>query len=78
MEIFRTRAPSGEIHAEEEDVAPAAVRKIHPHWSGFMKERIESGCFLEQCGYNAQWMVGWMPGPEHPLVSPTARTLART
>ena len=60
----------GEIHAEEKDIAPAAVRKVHADGRAFAKNRIAAGGRreLQKFRANSQRNVGRMARPEHPLV----------
>ena len=63
----------GAIHPEEEDVAPAGMRQIHPDRRRFLEER-ERGHrpgrpAPEQLGADAERVVVGMADPEHPLVA---------
>ena len=63
--------PLGIVHAEEEDVAPAGVREVHPHGRRFAEQR--KGAVLaagEQFRADAEGVVGRMPDAKHPLVAP--------
>ena len=59
------------IHTEEEDVAPATVRKIHAHGRTFAQDRITVGAFDDgqQLGTDSQRYISRMPGTKHPLVA---------
>ena len=60
----------GIIHAQEKNVAPAAVRQVHADRRGFAQDgeqAVRSGC--EQFGPEAQRMVGRMAHAEHPLIA---------
>ena len=63
----------GAIHPQEEDVAPAGVRQIHPHRRRFLEERERrpgaGRPAFEQLGSDAERMVVGMPDPEHPLIA---------
>ena len=39
--MFRTRAPFGIVHAQEEDVGPAAVRQVEPDGRALDQDREE-------------------------------------
>ena len=61
----------GIVHAEEEDVAPAGVREVHPHRRRFAEHR--KGAVLtagQQFGSDAKGVIGRMPDAKHPLVAP--------
>lgn len=69
--MFSTRAPSGEIHAQKEDVAPSAVRQIHAHRSGLAQNREERATVppRQHLRANAQRVIRGMAHAEHPLVA---------
>ena len=59
-----------EVHAQEEDVAPAAVRQVHAHGRGFAQDGVERAASArQQFGPEAQRIVGRVAGAEHPLVA---------
>ncbi len=62
----------GEIHAEEEDVAPRAVRQVHAHGRRLAQDRVGrvGRGPVEQLGPQPQRLVGRVAEPEHPLVAP--------
>ena len=55
------------VHTEEEDVAPAAVREVHPDGCGLAQDR-ESRIAGKKLGTKAERIVECVAGPEHPLV----------
>ena len=58
------------IHAEEEDVAPAAVAEVHAHRGAFAEDGIETSRVApEQLGSDAEWLIEGMSHPEHPLIA---------
>ena len=64
----------GIVHAEEEDVAPAGMGKVHPHRGGFPQHRKEltaaaNAAAVEQLRANPQGMVGGMAHAKHPAVA---------
>src|SRR5258707_74218 len=68
-DVQDTRA-FGEIHSQEKDVAPRAVRQIHANRSPLEENGHRPiGCGLEQLAADAQRLVGWMADAEHPLVA---------
>lgn len=60
----------GEVHAEEEDVAPAAVGEVHPD-GGFLAEDGEGavGTGDEEIRVKAEGLIGGVADAEHPLVA---------
>ena len=70
----------GEVHPQEEDVAPAAVREVHAHGRGFVEHRetvrrrsVRSSSRRTRSGWSAGWPmrnIHWLPRTE--------RTLRRT
>ncbi len=60
----------GKIHSQEENVAPGAVREIHPHGCALAKcGETADVCFdLQQLRSDSQRHVGWMPCAKHPLI----------
>ena len=58
-----------EIHSEEEDVAPAAMSKIHADRSAFAKHREDSIHRARQSPHHLQRVVGGMAGARHPLIA---------
>ena len=69
--MFSTRAPFGKVHAEEEDVGPAAVREVQPHRRPLDQDREERvvRLALEEPGMDAQRMLVDAADPEHPAVA---------
>ena len=62
--------PLGKIHSQEEDVAPAAMRKVHADRGALAQDRAGAvGRALQQFAPDAQRMIERMPHPEHPLVA---------
>ena len=61
----------GKIHAQEKDVAPAAVGQVHAHGRGLAQDGVErlGGAALQQLATDAQRIVGGMAGAEHPLIA---------
>src|SRR5262245_10746614 len=61
----------GKIHPQKKDVAPGAVREVHPHRSFLAEDRKTRriGARSEQFGPNSQGMIGDVPCPKHPLVA---------
>src|SRR5206468_11362380 len=60
----------GVVHAEEKDVAPAAVREVHAHGRTLSKNRVTAvAARPEKLGPKAQRLVGGMAHAEHPLVA---------
>jgi hypothetical protein len=59
----------GEIHAQEKDVAPAAVAEVHAHRRRLAQDGIEAARAPQQFRAQAQRIVGRMAGAEHPLVA---------
>ena len=59
----------GKIHAQKENVAPTAVRQVHPYGGTFMQERIQAVGLIEHRRNDAQRVIRRMSGPEHPLIS---------
>ena len=59
------------IHAEEEDVAPAAVAEVHAHRRALAQHRIEAGGGIAGGEFpaDAQRLVGRVAHAEHPLVA---------
>ena len=70
IEMFRTRAPSGKVHAEEEDVAPGAVRQVHAHGRRLAQDRVRrvGRRPVQQLAADAQRLIGRVADAEHPLV----------
>ena len=67
----------GEIHPEEEDVAPRRMREVHPHRRQFAEDRIRAvRAAPEQLGPDAQRLVGRVSHAEHPLVAAHAADAA--
>ena len=58
-----------EIHAEEKDVAPAAVAEVHADGRTLAEDAEETGVAPQQFGAQAQRIIGGMPRAEHPLVA---------
>ena len=58
----------GKIHAEEEDVAPSAVRKVHADGRGLSQDG-EDRIAQKELGTQAQGIVVRVPGSKHPLVA---------
>ena len=59
----------GEVHAQKENVAPAAVAQVHADRCGFPQNRKEAaGVALEQFGANPEGRVFRVRGAKHPLV----------
>ena len=69
--VEHTRA-FGEIHSQEEDVAPAAMAQVHTYRSSLSQDRKEmvGGLALQKFGVNAQGCVLGMGSAKHPLVAP--------
>ena len=63
--------PFGVVHAQEEDVAPAAVREVHPHGRAFAQDGVGAVCRVrpQQLRPDAQRLVGRVAHAEHPLVA---------
>ena len=63
--------PLGEIHAQEEDVAPAAMREVHAHWRALTQNRVGAveRVSPEQFRPQAQGVIGRVPHAKHPLVA---------
>ena len=61
----------GIIHAEKENVAPAAMRQVHAHRGAFAQDRVGAVLVaaLQQLGPDAQRMIGGMAHAEHPLIA---------
>ena len=61
-----------EIHAEEEDVAPAAVRQVHPDRGALAQDRMRcvAAAGAQQLGPDAQRLVERVAEAEHPGVAP--------
>ena len=61
----------GIVHAQEEDVRPAAVREVQPHRRALDQDREERvvGLALEQPGMDPQRMLVHAADPEHPAVA---------
>ncbi len=61
----------GEIHAQEEDVAPAAVREVHAHRGAFAQNRVGAVARVgpQQLRPDAQRVIGRVPHAEHPLIA---------
>ncbi len=59
------------IHAQEENVAPAAVGQVHAHGRGFAQDGVSAvdGGAPAEFGADAQRLVGGMAHAEHPLVA---------
>ena len=64
----------GEIHAEEEDVRPAAVREVQPHGRPLDQDREQRVLRLaaKELAMDAQGMLVRAADPEHPPVALTA------
>ena len=61
----------GEIHPEEEDVAPAAVGEIHAHGRALAQDRMRRvAAGAQQLGPHAQRLVERMAEAEHPRIAP--------
>ena len=59
-----------EVHPQEEDVAPAAVREVHADGRGFVEDGEQPfGGALQQLAAHAQRVIHRMAGAEHPLVA---------
>ena len=62
--------PLGQVHAEEENVAPAAVAEVHADRGGFMQDGSgRAGRCGQEFAAETQRVVGWMAGAEHPLIA---------
>jgi len=62
--------PLGKVHAEEEDVAPAGMREVHPHGGRFAEQGKHPGRVAgEEFGADPQGVVGRVPHAKHPLVA---------
>lgn len=60
----------GIIHAEEENVAPAAMREVHAYGRAFAENRIGAvRAGMKQFAAEAQGMIGGMAHAEHPLIA---------
>jgi len=61
----------GVVHAEEENIAPPAVREVHAHRGAFAQDGVGAVARvgLAQFGPQAQGVVGGMAHAEHPLVA---------
>ena len=60
-----------EIHAQEKDIAPAAVREIHADRGAFAQNRVSAIARVtpEQFRPDPQGVIGRVPHAEHPLVA---------
>ena len=63
--------PFGIVHAQEKDIAPAAVRKIHADRRPLAQDRITVRLRIDpqQLRANLQRKIGRMSGAEHPLIT---------
>jgi len=62
-------SPLGKVHPEKEDVAPRAVREIHPDRRPFGEDRKRLAvAALQQFGADAERMIFGMPDAEHPAI----------
>ena len=62
--------PFREIHPQEKNVAPAAVRQVHAHRRALAQDWERAvGAGLEQLAAQAQRLIGRMAHAEHPLVA---------
>jgi hypothetical protein len=70
----------GIVHAEEEDITPAAMREVHADRGALAQDGIKSarGIAPKKFRADAQRLVGRVAHAEHPLVAATLRTLRRT
>ena len=61
-----------EIHAQEKDIAPAAMAQIHANWRGFPQNREEAirRFWCKQLRVNPQRVIGRMTDAKHPLIAP--------
>src|ERR1700675_697635 len=61
----------GKIHAQEKDVAPAAVAEVHADGCGFVEDwKWGSLRSLKKFRAHAKGVIGGMPRAEHPLIAP--------
>ena len=63
--------PFREVHAEKENVTPAAMRQVHPHRRCLFQYWIKRGTFTppQQLRSDAQWIISRVPISKHPLVA---------
>jgi hypothetical protein len=60
----------GKIHAQEKNVAPTAVRQVHPHRSPFAENRISAvRRAFQEFAPETQWLIDGMPHAKHPLIA---------
>src|ERR1035438_9746545 len=57
------------IHAQEKDVAPAAVGQVHAYRCGLAQDGEEAAGMVEKFGADAQRIIGGVAGAEHPLIA---------
>ncbi len=56
------------VHAEKENIAPAAVSEVHAHRSRLAQDRKNRIACKKLCT-EAEWIVVGVAGAEHPLIA---------